>query len=216
MNTSSKRISGACLSSSLTLRQFSSLSLPCLHQLRNGRCVISCSIISCSLCCRGSCLREVLTPHAQHRPPPRFESSSRTLPPLLASISILVLERSRMSCARGFTLPPENLRSLIRVRLITHLRLRRSRTRSYVQLQYNHALPPLHRNPLAKARVLHARFLWSEYDYVSFVNDGTYGRRRPVDVSVWPHVPGNTRIHGDHHDLLHHVDRAQLLDLQVA
>ena len=34
--------------------------MQCLHQLRSGRCVISCSISSCSVGCRGSRLRGLL------------------------------------------------------------------------------------------------------------------------------------------------------------
>ena len=90
------------VSSSLSLRQSSSLAasawcMQCLHQLMDGRCVISCSILPCSFWLsrivfgRGLPFSELLsdkqankkesnttTSHAQHRPPSR--SSSRILP----------------------------------------------------------------------------------------------------------------------------------------
>ena len=50
--TWSPNVSRTCFPSSTDSRQSSSRPLPlmqCLHQLRNGKCVISCSILSCSL-----------------------------------------------------------------------------------------------------------------------------------------------------------------------
>ena len=66
-------------------------------------------------------------------------------------------DRSRHLLPRvGSRWPPEKR---IRVQLIKLHRLRRSRTRSCVQLP---TLPPVLRNPLASARVLDVRFLRSE------------------------------------------------------
>ena len=48
------------------------------------------------------------------------------------------------------------LENRIRVRLIKLHSLRRFRTRSCVQLHHKHALPPVHRNPLASARTRNA------------------------------------------------------------
>ena len=141
----------------------------------------------------------------------------------------------------GSCWPPENR---IRARRLKLHRLRRSRTRLCVLLHHRHALPPVHRNPLAGARVLDVRFL----------------RQRSLDISVqelrvallavpkkfqsrvffhmwwttaccWPHrrrlYPRNTllpdrpyalgtsRIDSDLHDLLHHVNCVHLLNLQA-
>ena len=57
-------ISGSCLTSALPFTE-------CFHQLQNGRCVISCSNLSCSLVCRGPCVREFL-PHSGSRSPPEY------------------------------------------------------------------------------------------------------------------------------------------------
>ena len=115
--------------------------------------------------------------HATSSPPP-------SVPILVThssfhpSISVLVLQRSRTSSAIGSRWPPENQN---RVRLVKLHRLRRSRTRSSVQLHHKHALPLVHRNPLARARVLDVRSLHND---VSLVDNRTHGSQRSFDVSV--------------------------------
>ena len=80
--------------------------------------------------------------------------------------------------------PPGNWRSVIHVRLVEPHMFCGSRTRLSVQLHHKHALPPVHPNPLASARVLYVRFLQSEQDDDSLVDSRTHGGQRSLDVSV--------------------------------
>ena len=67
--------------------------MQCLHQLRNGRYIISCSVLSCSLSCRGSLFRGIFfSPNSSSST--RFFCSSDFPCPTSPTSSILVVHTS--------------------------------------------------------------------------------------------------------------------------
>ena len=94
MNFQSTWISGTCLFSPIYLRQPSSRPLPlmqCLHQLLNGRCDISCSMLSCSLGYRRSCFSCVFFLFPNSSISSCFLCSSDSTSPSTSSITLPAL-----------------------------------------------------------------------------------------------------------------------------
>ena len=130
--------------------------MQCLHQLRNGRCVISCSILSVCLvvedcACGWSSFLQTHPLPLCFRCSSNFSCSTSSTSPILvtetsfpAQFSNFLLQRSRISSASLFT----------RVLL------------------------------LSCARVLEKRVLLSHHSDTSFVDDRTHGGQRSLDVSV--------------------------------
>ena len=132
----------------------------------------ACSILSCSLNCRGSCLRAVfLSPNSSS--PSYFlcsSDSSRTTSSslderhacfFLAFISCILGHAGRLTTQFVFS-----------SNFTVFVDLQPARASS---CHHRYALPPRHRNSLASAHVLDVRFLRSEQDDVSLVDNRTHG-----------------------------------------
>ena len=167
--------------------------MQCLHQLRNGRCFISCSSLSCSLGWRGSCLRTTFplqnSPCSSCASHPSVSSFLSTSTPSIfatpASTLTLPWSHSVRELLPRFSSrwQPESRSPHIRVPLAEPHGFRRFRARLRVKHHHKHAIPPAYRNALT-VRVLNERLMLPEHDHVSFVHNRAHRSQRSFDVRI--------------------------------